>query len=265
MPIRTRTPSLFRPRKPIDQSVLAENRRAGRGYRPPRHPARRAVAWRADHADRLRRQRGRQRAESRCARCRRGTIGSRKRSSGRTIWRRPIRRRRWSSRRVSTPITPIEDVKPIDGATWQLELAGLHRRQAAVDGAADLSVSRAGNHHQPHLRRGLGLHRPMVRPESARLSRSRRRRSDGQIRLFHLRRRLYRKHRHGDARCIRRRYSPPNMPATRSPIRSAIRCGCAPRPSSATRTRNGSKRSKSANDFRETFWSKQGFNWFAGI
>ena len=31
----------------------------------------------------------------------------------------------------------VEDVKPVDGATWKLELAGLHRRQDALDGAAD--------------------------------------------------------------------------------------------------------------------------------
>ena len=37
---------------------------------------------------------------------------------------RPSARRRWSSRRALTPIIGIEDVKPVDGATWKLELAG---------------------------------------------------------------------------------------------------------------------------------------------
>ena len=27
----------------------------------------------------------------------------------------------------------VEDVKPVDGASWKLELAGLHQRQEAVD------------------------------------------------------------------------------------------------------------------------------------
>jgi DMSO/TMAO reductase YedYZ molybdopterin-dependent catalytic subunit len=32
----------------------------------------------------------------------------------------------------------IEDVKPVDGASWKLELAGRIGRQTAVDRAADL-------------------------------------------------------------------------------------------------------------------------------
>ena len=40
------------------------------------------------------------------------------RYSGPIIWRRHFRRRRWSSRRALTPITTVEDVKPVDGATW---------------------------------------------------------------------------------------------------------------------------------------------------
>ena len=39
----------------------------------------------------------------------------------------------------------IEDVKPVDGATWKLELAGLIAGQAPVDRAADLRAARAGD------------------------------------------------------------------------------------------------------------------------
>jgi DMSO/TMAO reductase YedYZ molybdopterin-dependent catalytic subunit len=58
------------------------------------------------------------------SRARRSIAPSRRRSSGRSIWRRPIARRRWSSPRALPPIYDIEEVKPIDGATWKLELTG---------------------------------------------------------------------------------------------------------------------------------------------
>ncbi len=199
----------------------------------------------------------------------RGVVVERRRPGGdlpaATIWRRRSARRRWSSRRVSTPITTsrtssrstarpgnwnwpgcIADKRPWTAQQiYQLPEQELIIRHICVEGWDYI-----GQWSGPNLRDFL---------------RARRRRPDGEIRLFHLQRRLYRKHRHGDARCIRRPSSPPNTRATSSPIRSAIRCGCAPRPSSATRTPNGSRRSRSRTTFRETFWSKQGFNWFAGI
>ncbi len=56
----------------------------------------------------------------------------------------------------------IEEVKPVDAAGWRLELSRPHRRQAPVDAATDLRSAGAGNHHPAHLRRGLGLYRPVV-------------------------------------------------------------------------------------------------------
>jgi hypothetical protein len=47
----------------------------------------------------------------------------------------------------------------------------------------------------------------------------------------------------------RGRSSPPNMPARSSLIASATRFGCGPQPSSATRTPNGSRRSRSPTIF----------------
>jgi DMSO/TMAO reductase YedYZ molybdopterin-dependent catalytic subunit len=79
-----------------------------------------------------------------------------------------------------------------------------------------------------------------------------------------LRRRLYRKHRHGDGAAsadhprhqIRQR-------AIADPFGYPLRL--------RTSTKLGYKNAKwikaieVTNDFTETFWSKQGFNWFAGI
>ncbi|MET0538178.1 MAG: hypothetical protein ABWZ64_09490, partial [Xanthobacteraceae bacterium] len=40
-----------------------------------------------------------------------------------------------------------------------------HCRQAALELAANLRIARAGNDHPPHLCRGLGLYRAMVRSQ----------------------------------------------------------------------------------------------------
>ena len=63
MAIRTPSPSIFRPRKRIDQSVAGREPQADRGDRPPQDPARRRQPWRADDAHRLRRHRPQRGAE----------------------------------------------------------------------------------------------------------------------------------------------------------------------------------------------------------
>ena len=166
-----------------------------------------------------------------------------------TIWRRHSRRRRWSSRRALTPITISRTSSRSTAPPGNLELVGRIDNKHAVDRAADLPVAGAGDHHPAHLRRRLGLHRTMVRAELARFSPPRRRRPDRQIRLFHLCRQLYRKHRHGVGAASADH--PRHQICRRHHHRSVrlIRCGCAPRPSSATRTRNGSRRSRSPTIF----------------
>ena len=207
--------------------------------------ARRGQSRRADHADRLRRHRG--------------TIPVQKVLRAVSAWNDGVQETIFRPNHLAPTFSPaqvvkpprfnayydIEDVKPVDGATWKLELAGRidDKRPWTAQQIYQLPEQEIIIRHVcvegwDYIGQWSGV-------EPARFSAARRRRSDGQIRLFHLRRRLYRKHRHGDRRCIRRPFSPPNMPATSSPIRSAIRCGCAPRPSSATRTRNGSRPSKS--------------------
>ena len=78
---------------------------ACRGHRPAQGAARRGQPRRADHADRLRRERERARCRACCARSRPGTTRCRASSSGPIISRRRFRKRRWSSRRASTPTT----------------------------------------------------------------------------------------------------------------------------------------------------------------
>ncbi len=99
-----------------------------------------------------------------------------------------------------------------------------------------------GTDHPAHLRRGLGLYRPVVGRELDVIPQAHRRRHHGQIHRVQMRRRLYRNASTWRRRCIRRPSWRPNTPASRSPTRSAFRCACAPRPSSASRTPNGSWR-----------------------
>ncbi|MGA2312645.1 MAG: molybdopterin-dependent oxidoreductase [Xanthobacteraceae bacterium] len=104
----------------------------------------------------------------------------------------------------------------------------------------------------------------MVGREPEKLPAAGGRRPDRQIRLLPLRRRLYRKHRHGGGA------HPQTILATRyanetiaDPFGYPLRL--------RTATKLGYKNAKwikaieVTNSFTETFWSKQGFNWFAGI
>ena len=56
----------------------------------------------------------------------------------------------------------IEDVKPVDGRNWKLELAGRIENKTPWTARPDLRAARTGVDHPPHLRRGLGLYRAMV-------------------------------------------------------------------------------------------------------
>jgi hypothetical protein len=83
MSLRTRTPSIFRPKKPIDQSVLTANRGLVDDINR-RNVLRGAISLGAltlltgcDVTEE-------EPVQKACARCRRGTTASRPRSSGRT-------------------------------------------------------------------------------------------------------------------------------------------------------------------------------------
>ena len=80
----------------------------------------------------------------------------------------------------------IEHVKPVDGATWKLELAGLIKDKRPWTLPQIYQLPEQELIIRQYLRGGLGLHRAVVRPELARLPHPNWRRSDGQIRLCHL-------------------------------------------------------------------------------
>ena len=61
--IRTPSPSVFRPKRRIDQAILTRAQGLDRDNRPPQRAARRAQSRRAVVADRLRRHRNRSGAE----------------------------------------------------------------------------------------------------------------------------------------------------------------------------------------------------------
>ena len=144
----------------------------------------------------------------------------------------------------------IEDVAPVDGATWKLELCRPDRGQAPWTAQQiyalpeqEWIIRHICVEGWDYIGQWSGVNlRHFLERIGADLTR--------EIRRVQMRRRLLRLDRHGDARCIRRPSWRRNTPGSRSPIRSAFRCGCAPRPSSASRTRNGSPRSKSPTPIR---------------
>ena len=134
----------------------------------------------------------------------------------------------------------VEDMAPVDGRDVEARAGRPHLRQAAVDAAPDLRAARAGDHRPPHLRRGLGLHRPMVGREPSPVPRAHRRRSHRQVRRLPLRRRLLRQHRHGLGAASANLAGDQIRRGTDAPTPLVFRCACARPSSSASRTRNGS-------------------------
>ena len=122
--MKTPSPSIFRPAGGVDQSALQGTQGAGRGDRPAQAPARRGQPRRADHADRL------QRHAHRC-----GAVGAEAVSQfndevQELMFRPNHLAPTFSESQVVKPprfnaYYDIEDITPVDGATWKLELAGL--------------------------------------------------------------------------------------------------------------------------------------------
>src|ERR1700731_1349564 len=185
MSFRIRTPSLFRPRKSVDRAVLKESRAL------VEHFNRRGVLRGALTLGALTLLTGCDVSENESVQ-----NGLRAVSS----WNDAVQAAIFRPHHLAPACSPLqvvqpprfnayydtEDVKPIDGATWKLELAGFDQGQAHLDRAADLRITGAGIDHPPHLCGRLGLHRAMVRPELACFPHSHWCRPDGQICLFHL-------------------------------------------------------------------------------
>jgi DMSO/TMAO reductase YedYZ molybdopterin-dependent catalytic subunit len=123
MAVRTRTPSLFRPRTPIDQGVLTENRKLVEDINR-RGPLRGAVSLGA-----LTMLTGCDVSEIDSVQKGLRAVSAWNDGVQQTIFRANHLAPTFSPGQVKKPprfnaYYPIEDVKPVDGATWRLELAG---------------------------------------------------------------------------------------------------------------------------------------------
>src|SRR5262249_26689444 len=123
MTIRPHTPSLFRPRKPIDQRVLTENRKLVDDIN------RRGLLRGAVSLGALTVLTGCDVSEIDPVQKALGTVSSWNDGVQNAIFRANHLAPTFSPSQVKRPprfnaYYPIEDVKPVDGASWTLELAG---------------------------------------------------------------------------------------------------------------------------------------------
>src|SRR5579862_3870111 len=123
MSIRTRTPSLFRPRKSIDQSVLTQNRALVDDIN------RRNVLRGALSLGALSLLTGCDVSEDHSVQKALRTVSAWNDRVQATIFRRNHLAPTYSASQVVKPPRfnahfAIEDLKPVDGASWKLELAG---------------------------------------------------------------------------------------------------------------------------------------------
>ena len=158
----------------------------------------------------------------------------------------------------------IDEVKPVDGSLWRLELSGRNRRQAPVDSGGHPRAAAAGDDRQAHLRRGLGLHRTVVRAELEGLLARIGADLTAKYVYFHCADDFT------ESIDMATALHPQTILATKyangtitDPFGYPLRL--------RTSTKLGYKNAKwikaieVTNTFTETFWSKQGENWFAGI
>ena len=159
----------------------------------------------------------------------------------------------------------VMDVKPVNGATWRLELSGLiaEKRPWTLPQIAGAAADLDG--HQAHLRRRLELYRRLDGRAAARLPRTRRRRPARQICRLQDGRRLSEQHRHGDGTASADIAGAQIRRTTRSPIRSDIRCACEWRPSLDTKIPKWITAIEVTNTYPGGYWEAKGFPWFAGI
>ena len=263
MPIRTRTPSLFRPRKPIDRSVLAENRALIEAI------DRRGVLRGALSLGALTTLTGCDVSENDSVQKALRAVSSWNDRVQEAIFRPDhlaptLRPRRWSSRRVSTRITTSRTssrstarpgrcswpaASPTSGGGPRSRFTNCWSRSSSSATSASKAGITSGN--------GPARTCEAFSIASAPISTARY--------VYFICADDYTES--IDMACA---LHPQTMLATEyareiiaDPFGYPLRLRTST--SSATRTPSGSKRFEVRNDFRETFWSKQGFNWFAGI
>ena len=159
-----------------------------------------------------------------------------------------------------------EEVKPVDGATWKLELAGLIEDKRSLDQRRYLRDAREGDHHPAHLRRGLGLYRPVVGRAAALVPREGRAPtsppstspSAAPTAIWQLDR-----HADGAAPADAARDEIRQRDRAR-PVRLS-RCGCAPSTKLGFKNPKWITAIEVTNEYRGGYWEDQGFNWFSGI
>jgi DMSO/TMAO reductase YedYZ molybdopterin-dependent catalytic subunit len=263
MSIRTRTPSLFRPRQPIDQSVLQENRRLVEAI------DRRGILRGAVSLGALAMLTGCDVSEDDSVQKVLRAVSAWNDGVQETIFRPNHLARTYSPSQVVKPPRfnahfPIEDVKPIDGATWQLELAGLigdkrpwtaqqiyqlPEREIIIKHICVEGWDYIGQWSGPNLRAffervGADLTAKYVYFICA----------DDYTESIDMPTALH------PQTILATKYAGDTLA---DPFGFPLRL--------RTSTKLGYKNAKwikaieVTNDFRETFWSKQGFNWFAGI
>ena len=160
----------------------------------------------------------------------------------------------------------VEEVKPVDGSTWKLELSGLiaDKRPWTTQQLAQLPQQSMIIRHI--CVEGWDDIRPMVRREPAPVPGTRRRRFGARMCFF---------------RCADDYTESLDMPSalhaqtmlaatkicrgSARGSRSDFRSACAPRSSSGSRTPSGSPEWRYNDSSRVLPEDKQGFNWFAGI
>jgi len=132
------------------------------------------------------------------------------------------------------------DVKPVNGAAWRLEVSGLVADKRAWT-LSDLQALPQTSMVIKHICvEGWSYIGGWNRRPAAPLPRTCRGGSPGEIRRLQDGRQLPEQYRHGVGAASARLCWHSSTAARRSPIRLDIRCVCARRSSSATRTRNGS-------------------------
>ena len=263
MPVRTRTPSIFRPRTPIDQRVLTESRLLVEGIN------RRGVLRGAVSLGALTMLTGCDVSENDSVQKALRAVSAWNDRVQEAIFRPNHLAPTFSPSRVVKPPrfnahVPIEDVKPVDGAAWRLELAGriddkrpwtaqqiyqfpeqeIIIRHICVEGWDYIGQWSGPNLRSFLLRVGADLTAKYVYFICA----------DDYTESIDMATALH----------------PQTILATKyardiiaDPFGYPLRL--------RTSTKLGYKNAKwikaieVTNDFRETFWSKQGFNWFAGI
>ena len=195
--LRSPTPSIFRPKKPVDQSVLTENRALLDDIN------RRGVLRGAISLGALTLLTGCDVSEEEPVQKVLRAVSSWNDRVQAALFRPDHLAPTFSPAQVVKPPRfnahyGVEDVMPVDGATWKLELAGRieDKRPWTAQQIYELPEQEIIIRHV--CVEGWDYIGQWSGPNLTRFFTARRRRSDGEIRLLPLRRRFYRKHRHGD-------------------------------------------------------------------